>query len=348
MNDHELSQIAETVDAIVARAASALRAEEAILPLLLEAGLRRVAVPVSAGGSEGEHAYLGVVLKRLGYHAVDTSVLEDHLAAEMLASHADHVPEGMLTLTARSELRLSESDGKTVVSGICRQVPSARSSSHIVATATSNEREVLVALAVADAELTQRQNLAGEPRDDLRFDLCEPLAVMSGAEVTREFKARLLCYRSFTMLGAGEHALDLTITHVTDRTQFGSALSRKQVVQHYVAEMFGALAAARSACDAAMLSLESGACPAVLAASLATRIEAHRMASTVARLAHQLHGAIGFTEEHILHQSTKRLTAWRQDDLAERACAVELACMVSGLGGPWDLMTAAGGAKAPA
>jgi acyl-CoA dehydrogenase len=101
--------------------------------------------------------------------------------------------------------------------------------------------------------------------------------------------------------------------------------------------MFGALTATRAACDAAVSALAGGTS---LAASLATRIEADRMASVVARLSHQLHGAIGFTQEHPLHFSTTRLTAWRQDDLSEMACALELSRLVPGLGGPWDTLTA--------
>jgi acyl-CoA dehydrogenase len=340
MSDPELNQIAETVDAIVARAASTERPNEAIMPLLVEAGLRRVAVPASAGGSEGEAAYLTVVLKRLGYHSVSTGLSEDHLAAELLAQHEAEVPDGMLTVASRSDLQVSVVQGRTVATGSCRQVPWARAASHVLAVAASDDSELLVVLPALEGRITFRQNIAGEPRDDLVFDAALPVVIVAGSEAVREFRSRLLLYRSLAMLGAGEHALDLTVTHVTDRAQFGSALSRRQVVQHYIAEMFGAIASARSACDAAMLALAGGASTAVLAAALATRIEVDRMASTVARLSHQLHGAIGFTEEHILHLSTKRLLAWRQDDLAETACAIELSRLVPGFGGPWDVLTA--------
>jgi acyl-CoA dehydrogenase len=33
----------------------------------------------------------------------------------------------------------------------------------------------------------------------------------------------------------------------------------------------------------------------------------------VARLAHQVHGAIGFTQEHKLHHLTRRLWSWRDE-----------------------------------
>jgi acyl-CoA dehydrogenase len=344
MSDHELNQIAETVDTIVSRAAAtnpresgAGQVDDTALKLFIDAGLRRVAVPGAAGGSDGELPYWAVILKRLGYHAVNIGLLEDHLAAELLAPQLAAVPQDMMTVSSRSDLRVTQVNGHAVVSGTCRNVPWSRTASHVVALAQSQTDQLLVALPIGGAIVTTRHNVAGEPRDHLAFDAIAPVAEVHDSGSVLEFRSRLLLYRSLTLLGAGERALDLTITHVTDRSQFGSPLSRKQVVQHYIAEMFGALTATRAACDAAVSALAGGTS---LAASLATRIEADRMASVVARLSHQLHGAIGFTQEHPLHFSTTRLTAWRQDDLSEMACALELSRLVPGLGGPWDTLTA--------
>jgi acyl-CoA dehydrogenase len=347
MSDEELNQVAETVDKIVTRSAGTGHREggegqvdNALLELFTEAGLRRVAVPASAGGSEGELGYLTVILKRLGYHAVNVGLLEDHLAAELLAPHMADVPLDMMTVSGRSDLAVTQADGQIVVSGTCRHVPWGRAASFVVAPAQSGAGQVLVALPVAAASVTSGRNIAGEARDQLSFEAAAPVALVDGSGSVEEFRSRLLLYRSLTLLGAGERALDLTTTHVTDRSQFGSPLSRKQVVQHYIAEMFGALTATRAACDAAASALAGGTGLATLAASLATRIEADRMASVVARLSHQLHGAIGFTQEHSLHFSTTRLTAWRQDDLSETACALELSRLVPELGGPWNTLTA--------
>jgi acyl-CoA dehydrogenase len=343
----ELNLIAETVDAIVTRAvATGLReggerqADDSTLKLLIEAGMRRVAVPGSAGGSDGELPYLAVVLKRLGYHAADVALLEDHLAAELLAPRMAAVPEDMMTVSSRSDLAVTQVNGQAVVSGTCSYVPWGRTASLVVAVAQSGAGRILVALPIAKASVTPHHNVAGEARDDLTFEAVAPVATVDDNGAIEDFRSRLLLYRSLTLLGAGERALDQTITHVKERSQFGSPLSRKQVVQHYIAEMFGALTATRAACDAAVSALTGGAGPASLATSLATRIEADRMASVIARLSHQLHGAIGFTREHPLHFSTTRLTAWRQDDLSETACALELSRLVPGLGGPWETLTA--------
>jgi acyl-CoA dehydrogenase len=209
----------------------------------------------------------------------------------------------------------------------------------VIATAASARGPALVALPIAAAAVTSGQNLAGEARDTLTFDGTAPVAQVLDSVAASDLRSRMLVYRSLTMLGAGERTLQMTIQHVKDRTQFGRPLAQRQVVQHYVAEMAGATTALRAACDAAILTTTEGNDQRTLAAALATRVEADRMASLVARLAHQLHGAIGFTEEHWLHHATTRLTAWRQDDATEAACALELSRIVPALGGPWEALT---------
>ncbi|MGH3565959.1 MAG: acyl-CoA dehydrogenase family protein, partial [Pseudonocardia sp.] len=63
----------------------------------------------------------------------------------------------------------------------------------------------------------------------------------------------------------------------------------------------------------------------------------------VARIAHQVHGAIGFTREHALRLLTTRLWAWRDEDGAEAEWQAELGVRVLGEGpdGLWPLLTGA-------
>ena len=61
----------------------------------------------------------------------------------------------------------------------------------------------------------------------------------------------------------------------------------------------------------------------------------------VARLAHQVHGAIGFTQEHKLHHLTRRLWAWRDEAGSElhwsRVLGTEL--LARGADGLWPALT---------
>ena len=56
----------------------------------------------------------------------------------------------------------------------------------------------------------------------------------------------------------------------------------------------------------------------------AAKVRAGDAAGQVAALAHQVHGAIGVTEEYHLHHLTRRLWAWRDEFGSERLHAVAL------------------------
>jgi alkylation response protein AidB-like acyl-CoA dehydrogenase len=66
-------------------------------------------------------------------------------------------------------------------------------------------------------------------------------------------------------------------------------------------------------------------------------------AARVGALAHQVHGAIGFTEEHPLRHSTTRLWAWRDEAGNEEEWSAGLGRHVldAGADGLWPLITGA-------
>ena len=59
-------------------------------------------------------------------------------------------------------------------------------------------------------------------------------------------------------------------------------------------------------------------------------------------IAHQTHGAIGFTDEHILHRYTMRLWSWRDQFGSESHWAVRLGEHVAARGADelWPMVTA--------
>ena len=121
------------------------------------------------------------------------------------------------------------------------------------------------------------------------------------------------------MAGACQRLLDMTIDHVTTRTQFGRPLSGFQAIQHQLAVMAEEVAAATLAAGIGLrgpgFSIERAAI---------AKIRCAEAAETVAAIAHQLHGAIGATAEHDLHLWTLELKRLQRLHGISAGWAIEL------------------------
>jgi len=116
--------------------------------------------------------------------------------------------------------------------------------------------------------------------------------------------------RSVQMAGALERALQLSLQYANERVQFGRPIGKFQAVQHLLAQQASHAAAASAACDAALDASAGHPDPFLVAVAKARVSEA---AGQGADIAHQVHGAMGFTREHSLHNVTRRLYAWRDE-----------------------------------
>ena len=117
-----------------------------------------------------------------------------------------------------------------------------------------------------------------------------------------------LCYAA-QMVGAMEGTLSLTLDYVKERRQFGRPIARFQAIQHSMARMAAEIAAARMAVQAGFISSQPWTRTFAAAAAKSRVSEAVKK---VAAIAHQAHGAMGFTAEYRLHLFTKRMWAWRE------------------------------------
>ena len=146
----------------------------------------------------------------------------------------------------------------------------------------------------------------------------------------RAWQALGAVVRSIEMLGALQRCLELGVQYAQERVQFGRTIAQFSPVQDMLVE---AAAEVTAAAGAASYARERWRLPPdadmVLGAAIA-KSRVGEAAGRVAALIHQVHGAIGFTQEHVLHQFTRRLWAWRDefgtesdwnDWLGERACA---------------------------
>jgi alkylation response protein AidB-like acyl-CoA dehydrogenase len=105
----------------------------------------------------------------------------------------------------------------------------------------------------------------------------------------------------------------------------------------------GEVAAAGAAADAAAEAISAyGVGSEIAAAEVAiAKLRVGEAAGNGAAIAHQVHGAMGFTYEHSLHHATRRLWAWREEFGNETHWAIQLGHMVAEAGADalWPFLT---------
>jgi len=121
--------------------------------------------------------------------------------------------------------------------------------------------------------------------------------------------------RGLQISGALDRVLEMTVQYSQDRVAFEKPISKFQAVQHLLARLAGEVAAASAATGSAAEAIASSgfAGDAMLLEVAASKIRSSEAAELGARIAHQVFGAIGFTEEHILHRFTLRMLSWRDE-----------------------------------
>ncbi len=148
------------------------------------------------------------------------------------------------------------------------------------------------------------------------------------------------------MAGAMGQALALSIEHVNTRQQFGRPLGKFQAVQQSLAVMACEVRAVEAAAAALAARLDAvGLDPSAADFEIAAaKLRANRAVGIVTAVAHQVHGAIGFTEEYDLHRVTVPLMRWRGEHGNDAHWAQILGRHVAGFGGRglWEAMTARG------
>jgi alkylation response protein AidB-like acyl-CoA dehydrogenase len=119
------------------------------------------------------------------------------------------------------------------------------------------------------------------------------------------------------LVGASRRMLELAREHALDRIQFGQPIARFQAIRHRLAETLVALEMADGLLGAAWLDRSPQT--AAMAKALAGRAS-----RTAARHCQQVLAGIGFTTEHDLHRSVRRILVLEQVLGASRALTREL------------------------
>jgi acyl-CoA dehydrogenase len=321
--------------------------DDGLWETLAEAGLTGVGLPESAGGSGGELADAVAIVRTLAAGAGAVPVAEQLLVAGPAVVAADlTLPpvDEPLTFALGPAVTAHASDdgdgpGRFTLSGTVTDVAWSGAARHLVVLAAGAAGPVLALVDVSEIEATAATNLAGEPRGSLVLDdVAASGALLTSAQV-EEWKARYALARAVQLAAALEQVLAWTVQYAGERQQFGRPLGKFQAIQMELAEMAGEVTAVTALTDAAVHAVERG--ENVVLACAAAKVRAGAAVEVVARLAHQVHGAIGFTQEHKLHHLTRRLWSWRDEAGSELAWSVVLGAgvLADGPDALWPTLT---------
>ena len=306
---------------------------------LEESGLPLAWVPDDLGGAGAAMADGFAVLRVAGRFAVPAPLAETLMAGWLLARAGIAVPNGPMTVAP------VHADGHIVVgsggrlAGRARHVPFARNAGHLAVLASRGGEPVVALVEAEGLPISQATSLAGEPRDEVSFGGAVAAAVRPVALDQDMLVGFGAAVRLQQMAGALEKILEQSVQHALDRTQFGRPIAKFQAVQHNLATLAGEVAAASAAADAAA---EACSGPEIGLAEVAiAKVRGGEAAGTGSAIAHQVHGAMGFTYEHSLHHATRRLWAWREEFGNETLWAQRLGRMVAAHGADqlWSFIT---------
>src|SRR5689334_6964469 len=247
-------------------------------------GVTGLAVPEKQGGLGASPLDLVAACEELGHHALPGPVPETLAAVPVL-------------LAGLGGHGSSAGSGEEWLSGLVH--------GELIATlaippwlplAADTEAAGLVLLA---AEGVVRVGRAGRPRRSV--DSTRSVADVAGGAVLGTVPGLAVEFGTVAcaaqLLGAGRALLGASVRHVRVRTQFGRPVGAFQAVKHKLADVAIGLEFARPLLAAAAAALGEEADTAgrdVSAAKVACADAAYR----AARVALQVHGAIGYTEEH--------------------------------------------------
>jgi acyl-CoA dehydrogenase len=283
-------------------------------PLLTQTGLAGLSVPEAAGGSGGSLTELVAVLKTAGAAALRAPLAETAmLAGWALSESGSALQAGPYTAAQIPRLTVERAGGTWALTGTIPRVPSAQAAAHLVLAVPYRDATLVAWLRRDQYGTRQHANLAGEPRDDVILaDQRVPGCLHAGPGLYNAFRDRGALARAAQIAGAARQSLDASVTYAAQRVQFGRPIADFQIIETYLAEMAAEVTILDRALDAAAGNMQSGQRRALISLA-AAKVQAGLTATRAAKLAHQIHGAIGLTQEHSLHEWTMRLWAWRDE-----------------------------------
>ena len=315
---------------------------------MAELGWVGLAFPEAVGGGGGSLLELAVVYEEAGrvlvpttlYSTVEAALLIDRVGGEAPRSLLPAVVAGerIVSLAYHEEGMASSPDGlattamvegeAVVVDGTKLFVPNAGVADDLVvvardpaATGAGAVRLVVVPTTAPGVRRSRLATFAHDAQHEVSFAavrLPADSVLADGSTdawpVVEEVRRIATALHCVEMVGGARAVLDRTVQYVTDRVQFGRPIGSFQAVQHHVADLSTRIDAAGLAAWQAVWRCSLGSDAPAEAGSLEAAVAIAKVAAGDAYvettlMAHQLHGGIGFTDDHDLHMWSDRARA---------------------------------------
>ena len=311
---------------------------------LTDAGLPLSWVAEDCGGSGASLAEGFSVLSAAGRFAIAVPLAETMLAGWLLSQAKIPSPDGAMTVAPASPKDRIALNADGTLSGRARGVPFARDARHFAVLASAARGLSIALVDASSCRIEAGLNLAGDASDAVTFNNVAPIAIKPAPKGFDQTSLMLMgaVARSLQIAGSLQSMLDISVRYANERVAFEKKISKFQAVQHNLARLAGETAAAMTAASSAADTIANAQAfdDAVFLEATAAKIRCAEAAEKGAAIAHQVHGAIGFTLEHILHRFTMRALAWRDDFGHESYWAVELGKRIAARGADelWPLV----------
>lgn len=312
---------------------------------LEESGLTLAWVPEAAGGTGASMADAFDIARISGQYAVPVPLAETLLAGWALSQAGQQCQPGPMTVAGMREGAAIKAGGEGRLTGRAKYVAFAREALLIVVIAERDGKCVIAGVRPSNCNLSDRPTDMGGERADILFDNTPTEFV---AEAPTSFDGRTIrtlgaALRASQMTGALESMLQISTQYASERVAFGRTISKFQAVQHNLANLGTEVAAALTASGSAAETFESSPdnADAVFFEVAAAKIRVGEAVEKGAAIAHQVHGAIGFTAEHILQRFSRRTWGWRDDFGSESVWAKDLGerVIANGADALWPMLT---------
>ncbi len=263
----------------------------------------------------------GLTIVEAGSEEQKKEILPKLAEGKLLLTLALTEPSAIYTAEG-IQTKATQVDEEFTIEGTKLFVPDAHISDYLICAARTQETDISedgITLLLVDPKspgvsCTLLKTIAGDKQCEVIFDNVHVpgesvLGTLNeGWPILDKVLEKAVVAQCAEMVGGARQVLEMTVEYAKERTAFGHPIGSFQAIQHYCADMLVDVDGCSLLTYNAAWRLGEGL-PAAQEVAMAKSMLNERF-KRMAALGIQIHGAIGFTEEHDLHLYFKRAKAW--------------------------------------